>query len=783
MQPNCDIQTIRTLVRSMTDEEKATLVTGAGWWETAELRRLGIPAIQMADGPHGLRKEREKRETELFAESEPATCFPTASALACSFDPELLGEVGAAIGREAAAAGVSLVLGPGVNLKRSPLCGRNFEYFSEDPLLAGRLGAAYIAGLQAEGVGACLKHYCLNNPETQRFISSSNADERTMRESYLRPFEIAVREAAPVSVMSSYNLVNGEYVGESSRLLGDLLRGEWGFKGAVISDWGAVNDRVASLAAGLDLEMPGGYTDRTAELMEALQTGALRRWQLDAAAENILALVARCGARRAGPPPADLFAADHRLAARAASESCVLLKNENGVLPLRRQGQRIAVIGHMALHPRIQGGGSSRVNSRAVTSLLGELDSRRIAYAYAEGCLADGSTNEELLTAAKEAAASSERAVVVIGLPDDYENEGCDRTTLALPDGMLRLVSVVAGACGDTVVVLLTGAPVELTFCDKVSGLLLAGLGGQGAGAGLADVLFGAHNPSGRLAESWPVRLADLPNAESFARQYGRADYFEGIYFGYRYFEAAGVPVRFPFGFGLSYSRFSLGVPVLSAGRIAAGGSVTLTLSVCNQSVLPGTETVLVFAAPPSGGKKLAAFGKLALFPGEKQTLTLSVSADDIGYYHTGTHRFELEPGDYTLSVCGANETVNAVLAADGGIAPPPYITPQPGMADREALPRLLGHTVPDRAVRPYSLNSTVAEIRRTLIGKVVYSIIEKQVLAGKDAPDPAAMRALPDMPLRALLAHAGGAFTRRQAEGIVDMANGRWLRGLKKVL
>lgn len=311
MQPNCDIQTIRTLVRSMTDEEKATLVTGAGWWETAELRRLGIPAIQMADGPHGLRKEREKRETELFAESEPATCFPTASALACSFDPELLGEVGAAIGREAAAAGVSLVLGPGVNLKRSPLCGRNFEYFSEDPLLAGRLGAAYIAGLQAEGVGACLKHYCLNNQETQRFISSSNADERTMRESYLRPFEIAVREAAPVSVMSSYNLVNGEYVGESSRLLGDLLRGEWGFKGAVISDWGAVNDRVASLAAGLDLEMPGGYTDRTAELMEALQTGALRRWQLDAAAENILALVARCGARRAGPPPADLFAADH----------------------------------------------------------------------------------------------------------------------------------------------------------------------------------------------------------------------------------------------------------------------------------------------------------------------------------------------------------------------------------------------------------------------------------------------------------------------------------------
>lgn len=778
---------LKAIIAGMTLEEKAQLVFGADSWHTAELRRLGIPAIMMTDGPHGLRKEKAKNDSagQLFPESEPATCFPTASALACSFDEDLLSEIGAALAKEARAAGVSVVLGPGINIKRSPLCGRNFEYFSEDPLLAGKLAAAYIKGMQGEGVGACLKHFALNNQDTARFVSSSNADQRTMRELYLRGFEIAVKESDPRSVMSSYNLVNGEYAGESKWLLTDLLRNEWGFDGAVISDWGAVCNRVNSIIAGLDLEMPGGRPERIPIVLDAIADGSLKEWQLDSAVLHILSLVSRCGKLQPVEDAAALLSQNHQLAARAAAECCVLLKNDGGLLPLKKSNQKIAVIGSMARFPRYQGSGSSRVNGYNVVSLLEELDSRGIEYSYAEGCLKNGSTNDELLNDARATAKSCDVAVLVIGLPDVYESEGLDRSALSLPDGILKLVNAVNSANPNTVVVLQVGAPVELPFCDSVKSILVSYLGGQGGGSGLADVLYGRHNPSGRLAESWPERLSDLPNADTCPSTKYNANYYEGIYCGYRYFDATNTKPMFPFGHGLSYSKFELGRPSLSAKTVAVSDSFEVTLSVANLSDIPGAETLLLYACHESGSmKKLAAFKKVPLLSGEKQSVKLTVRAEDFGYFNTDTNRFELLPGEYAISICGCCETVAAAITAKGGVEAPRYLTPKVGMPDREQWLEIYGRPLPERVVKPYNLNSTVNELRRTLIGKIIFNIVEKQLNEYKEGEGGAMItNSIPDLPMRAAVTMSGGMLSQKMASGIIDMANGHWFRGIKKVL
>lgn len=779
MANTADIANLKNLIAKMTLEEKIKLIVGADSWHTAEIRRLGVPSMMMTDGPHGLRKERDGDET-VMATSEPATCFPTAAALSCSFDEDLLAEVGRALALEAKAAGVSVVLGPGVNIKRSPLCGRNFEYFSEDPYLAGRLGAAYINGMQTEGVGVCLKHFALNNQETERFTSSSNADMRTMRELYLRPFELAVKGGDPASVMSSYNLVNGEYVGESPLLLSELLRRDWGFNGCVISDWGAVHNRPESIAAGLDLEMPGNFSGNQEVVSRAIESGELKEWQLDNAVLHVLELVSRCKSAKA-EGQGDLLSNNHRRAAKAAAECCVLLKNNNHMLPLSKSGQSIAVIGYMAKKPRIQGAGSSSVNCHKVVSLIDELDSRDIAYSYAPGCAQDGSTNDELISEALCAAKNCDAAVIVIGLPDEYESEGFDRTDLALPAGMLKLVSAVLSVNSHVTVVLQLGAPVELPFLKNIDALLLAYLGGQGGGAGIADVLFGKHNPSGRLAESWPVKLADLPQS-TLPTGRNNANYTEGIYSGYRYFDMSSTKPMFPFGFGLSYSSFSLGRPSLSDGRVAAGGSFELSLSVTNTSGIAGTETLLVFAEPTGSARKLVAFKKVRLLPGERADVSLRINADDFAYFNTATGRFELTNGEVALTVCGANETVTAAIVAESDAAMPPYLDKN-DLTDNAAW-RALGCKPYEPKVKPCGLNSTLGELKHTAVGKIVYSVYLKQSgqLAG-DVGESLIIKSADDMPLRVLVAFSRGMLSRKRAEGIADLANGRFFKGLKKLI
>lgn len=770
---------LKNLIAKMTLDEKLRLVIGADSWHTAEIKRLAVPSIMMTDGPHGLRKE-IGGEPAIFASSEPATCFPTASALACSFDEELLFEIGRALALEAKAAGVSIVLGPGVNIKRSPLCGRNFEYFSEDPYLAGRLGAAYINGMQSEGVGASLKHFALNNQETERYTSSSNADMRTMRELYLRPFEIAVKASEPASVMSSYNMINGRYAGESLWLLTDLLRRVWGYGGCVISDWGAVRDRAETIAAGLDLEMPGDFSENSQVIKEALESGRLKEWQLDSAVLRVLTLISRCGSA-AYEPQAGLLSAGHRCAARAAAECCVLLKNDNKLLPLSKNGSSLAVIGHMAKSPRIQGAGSSGVNCHKIVSTLDELDSRGIAYSYAAGCLADGSTNDDLITEAVCAAKNSDIAVLVIGLPDQYESEGFDRTNLELPAGMLKLVSAVCGVNSRVAVVMQVGSPVELPFLSNVSALLVAYLGGQGGGAGIVDVLFGKHNPSGRLAESWPQRLSDLP-AACLPTARRNANYTEGIYSGYRYFDAAGVKPMFPFGYGLSYSRFELGRPAVSKAAVSAGEEFELNIAVTNTSDRAGTETLLVFAKCAGCVRKLAAFKKISLLSGERGELSFKLNADDFGYFNTETGHFELTAGEVLLTISGTNETVTAGITAESRVAMPPYIDAA-DLTDNAAW-RALGCRPQQVAVKPYTLNSTIGELRHTVVGKIVFKAYMKQAgAAAGSGGEEIIAKSVNDMPLRVIVAFSRGLLTNRRAEGIVDMANGRFFKGLKKVI
>lgn len=775
-------QRVNELVAQMTLEEKAALVAGADSWNTAEIGRFGIPSVMMTDGPHGLRKEINPHGNEAFATGHPATCFPTASALACSFDTELLGQVGQALGREAAAAGVSVVLGPGINIKRSPLCGRNFEYFSEDPLLAGSLGAAYIKGMQSVGVGACLKHFAMNNREYARFVSSSNADSRTMHELYLRAFEIAVRESKPYSVMSSYNMVNGKYVGESKELLTDLLRNEWGFDGTVISDWGAVCDRAASIKAGLDLEMPGGYKHCGKRVLDAVKKGQLAESELNTAVQNILRLVFKCKENGEGfesQNTEELFRQNNALAEKAAAASAVLLKNEEDILPFSEK-QPVAVIGRMAKWPRYQGAGSSHVNSIITTNLLEALDSRNLDYRYSEGYTENGETDRGLIARAVATAKECRKVLIVAGLPDEYESEGYDRTSMSLPEGMNELISAVAAVNPNCVVALQLGSPVELPFADRVKGIVACYLGGQAGGGGLADILFGRINPSARLAETWPCSLDQLPNGATYLEDKFADNYYEGIYCGYRYFDAVGVEPLFPFGHGLSYSKFKMGSAALSKESVSVGDSLSVTVSVTNASERPGTETLLVFAKG-TDCKKLVGFAKLSLAAGETGEAVIPLSVKDMGYYNSQTHEFCLEEGEYTLSVEGMTAKAACTVKAERGVRPPQYLTPVVGMGNKAQWQSIYGKTPALRVVRPYTLNSTLDELRESAVGRVVFNAAKKSFCKGKSPQEvDNLMKFALDMPLRALVSLSGGAMELKLAQSVVQMANGHWLKGIK---
>jgi beta-glucosidase len=644
---------IEELISKMSLEEKAALCTGASHWTTTPIERLGIPALTMSDGPHGVRREAEL--DSLTSESLPATCFPTASCTASTWDVDLAREMGEALAEECIALGVDVLLGPGVNMKRTPLCGRNFEYFSEDPYLAGQMGASLINGVQSKGVGTSLKHYATNNQETRRLIISAEMDERTLREIYLPAFETAVRQGKPWTVMCAYNKLNGAYLSENHKLLVDTLKDEWGFEGLVVSDWGAVHNRVASLLGGVDLEMPGPRDLRVKSLVDAVRSGKVDEAMLDESVSRILKIVFKA----AETPKGAAFDKDahHALARRITAEAIVLLKN-NGVLPLKGQ-QHIAAIGRAAKVPYYQGGGSSHINPTQLDIPLEELQklagSARLS--YADGYLADGSSRQDMIDQAVENARQAGVALLYIALPEAKESEGYDRADLDLPPDLINLIKSVCAAQPNSVVILNNGAPVVMSEWIKAPAAVLeAWMMGQAGGGAIADVLYGRVNPCGRLAETFPLKLEDTPAYINFPGDKRTVHYGEGIFIGYRYYDTRQVPVLFPFGYGLSYTTFSYKNPRLSAANFKDVDGVTVSVDVTNTGKLAGKEVVQVYVhdrkssllRPP---KELKGFAKVALQPGETQTVSIQLDSRAFAYYHPAYRQWITEDGEFDILI------------------------------------------------------------------------------------------------------------------------------------
>ncbi|MEU3618804.1 glycoside hydrolase family 3 C-terminal domain-containing protein [Streptomyces sp. NPDC006872] len=631
-------------------EEKASLLSGGDFWSTQPLDRAGVRAVVLTDGPHGIRRQKAGADHLGFHASEPATCFPPAVAVGSSWDAELAARIGEAVGREARAHGVDVVLGPGVNIKRSPLCGRNFEYYSEDPLVSGALGAAFVRGLQSQGVAASVKHFAANNQETDRMRISADVDERTLREIYLAAFERVVTEARPAIVMAAYNRINGVPAAESRRLLTEVLREEWGFEGLVVSDWGGVGDRVAALAAGLDLQMPGPDAVHDAAVVRAVRAGGLDEALVDASARRVAAL-----AGRAATPDAESAvpaAEHHALACEAAADCVVLLKNDKYTLPLA-EGVRLAVIGEFAARPQFQGGGSSLVAATRVDAPLEAIRALGHPVTYAPGFTTDGTGDPEALREeAARAACGVEVAVVFVGLRGD--TEGSDREHLDLPADQVAVVRAVAAIAPRTVVVLSTGGVVSLEgWHDDVDAIMAGWLLGQAGGAALADVLTGAVNPSGRLAESIPLRLEDNPSYLTFPGEAGHVRYGEGVMVGYRHYETVGRAVRYPFGHGLSYTTFETEELTVD---VTDDDTATVRVRVSNTGERAGKHVVQVYVATSAGRvrrpvRELRAFTKISLAPGESRTVELPLERRAFAYYDVEACRWTVAPGEYTIQI------------------------------------------------------------------------------------------------------------------------------------
>lgn len=644
---------IKNLISQMTLEEKAGLCSGLDFWHTKPVERLGVPATMVSDGPHGLRKQDDQADHLGMNDSIKAVCFPAACATAASFDKAMIRKMGEAIGESCQHEKLSVVLGPAVNIKRSPLCGRNFEYFSEDPYLAGKMSAAYIQGVQSKNVGTSIKHFAANSQEHRRMSSSSDADERTLREIYFPAFEISVKESQPWTVMCSYNRINGTYASENKWLLTDVLRDEWGFEGYVMSDWGATADRVIGVKAGMDLEMPasGGANDR--KIVEAVKSGALDEADLDKCVERILNIVYRYQENAKPETPWDKEA-QHLMSADIAAECMVLLKNEEGILPLNKADD-IAFIGEFAAKPRFQGGGSSHINCFRTTSAVEAAEGLKVTYAQGYSAAKDEAT-DEMIAEAVAAAKQAKVAVVFAGLPDAYESEGYDRKHMQMPACQNKLIEAVAAANPNTVVVLHNGSPVEMPWLDQVKGVIEAYLGGQAVGLATVRVLFGDVNPSGHLAETFPKRLADNPSYLYYGGEYNRTEYREGVFVGYRYYDKKDMDVLFPFGYGLSYTTFEYSDLRLSADSIKDTDTLTVTCTVKNTGTRAGKAVAQLYVGDVESEiirpvRELKGFEKIELQPGEAKEVVFTLDKRSFAYWCDAIHDWHVDTGAFTVQV------------------------------------------------------------------------------------------------------------------------------------
>ncbi len=685
---------IKALVSRMTLEEKAGLCSGDDFWHTKAVERLGIPRTMVSDGPHGLRKQSEAADHLGINDSIEAVCYPAASATAASFDPDMIREMGEALGESCQHERVSVLLGPAVNIKRSPLCGRNFEYFSEDPYLAGQMCTALIRGVQSRNIGTSIKHFALNSQEHRRMSSSSDADERTIREIYFPPFETAVKEAEPWTVMCSYNKINGVYASENPWLLTDVLRKEWGFGGYVMSDWGAVSNRVAGVAAGLDLEMPasGGINDR--KIVEAVRAGKLDEKIVDQACERILNIVYRYLENAKPETPWDKEK-QHAQAADIAAECMVLLKNEGDLLPLAKE-ETMAFIGEFAEKPRFQGGGSSHIHCFRTTGALEAAKAAGLQVTYAPGYSVEkDELTEERLAEAVAAAKAAKTAVVFAGLPDSYESEGYDRDHMRMPECQNRLIEAVAAANPNTVVVLHNGSPVEMPWIGKVRAVLEAYLGGQAVGEAEIRVLTGDVNPSGHLPESFPVKLEDNPSFLYYGGEGNRTEYREGVFVGYRYYDKKKMDVLFPFGHGLSYTTFAFSNLRLSAEKIRDTETLTVTVTVTNTGKRAGKAVAQLYVGDPESTvlrpvRELKGFRKVALQGGESKDVSFTLDKRSFAYWNTEIHDWHVESGEFILSVgdSSRNLPLCASVQVESTVELPRHYTPDSIYLDVMADPK-----------------------------------------------------------------------------------------------
>ncbi len=644
---------IKELVAKMTLEEKAAMCSGADFWHTESCERLGIPASMVSDGPHGLRKQDQEGDHLGVNDSIKAVCFPAGCATAASFNRELLTKMGEALGNECQAEGVSVILGPAVNIKRSPLCGRNFEYYSEDPLVASEMAGALIHGIQSKNVGTSIKHFLANNQETRRMSSDSRVDERTLNEIYLAAFEGAVKKEKPWTVMCSYNRINGVYAAENHKYLTETLRDKWGFDGYVMSDWGAVNNRVEDLKAGLDLEMPSSLGANDKLIVGAVLSGELDESVVDAAVENILNIVFRYEENRDKNAVFDRDK-DHELARKVAEETIVLLKNEN-VLPLSEK-ESVAFIGKYAKTPRYQGGGSSHINSHKITSAL-DAAAGMGNVTYAQGFNdEEDKTDEKLLAEAIETAKKAKAAVIFAGLPDAFESEGFDRTHMAIPNCQNELIEKIAAVQPNTIVVLHNGSPVEMPWVDKVKGIVEAYLSGQAVGGAICDILFGRVNPSAKLPETFPIRLEDNPSYLSYIGEGDMVEYREGIFVGYRYYDKKKMEVRFPFGYGLSYTTFEYSNLTVDKEKMKDTDKMKVSVDVTNTGGMAGKEVVQLYVADKESTvirpvKELRDFAKVELDPGETKTVTFTLDKRAFAYYSVNIHDWHVETGEFDILI------------------------------------------------------------------------------------------------------------------------------------
>jgi len=751
---------VKKLVSQMTLEEKASLCSGLDNWRTKPIERLGIPSIRMSDGPHGLRREPETPEEKQLGPSVPSTCFPTAVTTASSWDRKLIKEMGKALATECQANGVDIILGPAINIKRSPLCGRNFEYLSEDPYLSTQMATAYIKGVQEEGVGTSLKHFAANNQEHRRMTIDEIIDERTLREIYLANFEGAVKDGKPWTVMCSYNSVNGDLASENKYLLRDVLKDDWGFEGFVVSDWGAVNDRVKGLIAGLDVEMPTSFGNRDKLIVEAVRSGKLDEKILDETVERILSIVFKAVDNRRPGLTYDKDA-HHKLARKIATESMVLLKNDDKILPLKKEG-KIAIIGALAKQPRYQGGGSSHVNPTKLDNAFEEI--QKIVQGNAEILYEDGykmdseEIDQSLIQRAVEIAKNSNVAIVFAGLPEHYESEGYDRKHMSLPEAHNLLIEEVAKVQPNVVVVLSNGSPVEIPWVNSVKGILESYLGGQASGGAVADILFGIVNPSGKLAETFPKKLSDNPSYLNFPGEGDRVEYREGIFVGYRYYDKKQMEPLFPFGHGLSYTTFEYSNMWVSRREMNDDETVEVRVRVKNTGNVKGKEIVQLYVRDCESTvnrpeKELKGFEKVELEPGEEKIVSFILDKRAFAYYNTELKDWHVESGEFEILV---------------------------GRSSRDIVLRervIVNSTV--QLKKRFHRNSYIGDIVDDPKGyQIVMDLIEKMRQAGKLSENDE--KALKDIfhgwlryqPIRAAVNFGGGYMTEEMLESILKTLN-----------